>query len=199
MSIPSLQPGVEERGEVRIKLQGSPGDSGVGRPGHLGITEICGEVRGSLPWTASYPEVSGAFLPSESRTLNKKSKPTALVIPKSIQSPNMFFTGDCQMAVVLAEACAAELAYCHLLLTRAGLAGQAIFAAPFWLRMLHPPRFSAGGWVYSYLKLSTGSNCAARAAGTVPKTTPTIDETNIAIIAESPEIGMRYSVKKRTE
>ena len=52
---------------------------------------------------------------------------------------------------------------------------------------------------YSYRRLSTGSSCAARVAGTVPKRTPTTDETTIAIIAESPEIGMRYSVRKRTE
>src|SRR5579863_2773566 len=33
---------------------------------------------------------------------------------------------------------------------------------------------------YSYRKLSTGSSCAARAAGTVPKITPTTEETTIA-------------------
>src|SRR5215469_859969 len=52
---------------------------------------------------------------------------------------------------------------------------------------------------YSYLKLSTGSSCAARVAGSVPKITPTNDDTTIAMIADNPEIGMRYSVKKRTE
>lgn len=52
---------------------------------------------------------------------------------------------------------------------------------------------------YSYRKLSTGSNCAARAAGRVPKMTPTSDETKMAMMADSPEIGMRYSVRKRTE
>ena len=44
---------------------------------------------------------------------------------------------------------------------------------------------------YSYRRLSTGSNWEARVAGTVPKMIPTMDETKIAIIAESPEIGIR--------
>lgn|SRR2546421_12432841 len=52
---------------------------------------------------------------------------------------------------------------------------------------------------YSYLKLSTGSNFAARAAGTVPNRIPTNDETTIATIADNPEIGTRYSVRKRME
>ena len=52
---------------------------------------------------------------------------------------------------------------------------------------------------YSYRKLSTGSSCAALVAGIVPKIIPTSDDTMIAMIAESPEIGMRYSVKNRTE
>src|SRR5262249_20828863 len=52
---------------------------------------------------------------------------------------------------------------------------------------------------YSYRKLSTGSNCAARLAGSVPKIMPTSDDTTIAMIADRPEMGMRYSVKKRTE
>ncbi len=53
--------------------------------------------------------------------------------------------------------------------------------------------------IYSYRKLSTGSNCAARMAGRVPNKIPTSDETTIAMIADRPEMGMRYSVKKRTE
>src|SRR5580765_2570216 len=44
---------------------------------------------------------------------------------------------------------------------------------------------------HSYLRLSTGSSCAARVAGRVPKIMPTSDETTIAMIAERPEIGMR--------
>lgn len=52
---------------------------------------------------------------------------------------------------------------------------------------------------YSYLRLSTGSNCAARVAGTVPKITPTIVETIIAIIADNPEIGIRKAVNQRTD
>jgi len=54
-------------------------------------------------------------------------------------------------------------------------------------------------WRYSYRRLSTGSSCAARAAGTVPKITPTTDETTIAMRPESPVMGTRYSVRKRTE
>ena len=53
--------------------------------------------------------------------------------------------------------------------------------------------------VYSYRRLSTGSSLAARAAGTVPNRIPTSDDTTIATIADRPEMGMRYSVKKRTE
>ena len=52
---------------------------------------------------------------------------------------------------------------------------------------------------YSYLKLSTGSSFAALAAGTVPKSIPTSDDVTIATIADSPEIGIRYSVKNLTE
>src|SRR4029077_5670738 len=52
---------------------------------------------------------------------------------------------------------------------------------------------------YSYRRLSTGSSLAARVAGTVPKRTPTREDTTMATIADSPEMGMRYSVKKRTE
>src|SRR5262249_42848559 len=52
---------------------------------------------------------------------------------------------------------------------------------------------------YSYRRASTVSSCAARVAGTVPKIIPTPDATRIAIIADSPETGIRYSVKKRTE
>src|SRR5579863_7781528 len=52
---------------------------------------------------------------------------------------------------------------------------------------------------HSNRKLSTGSSFAARAAGTVPNRMPTIAETTIATIAESPEIGIRYAVRKRTE
>src|SRR5580765_6338974 len=44
---------------------------------------------------------------------------------------------------------------------------------------------------HSYLRLSTGSSCAARVAGRVPKIMPTSEETTIAMIAERPEIGMR--------
>ena len=44
---------------------------------------------------------------------------------------------------------------------------------------------------YSYRRLSTGSSCEARVAGTVPKMIPTIEDTTIAMIADSPEIGMR--------
>ncbi len=54
-------------------------------------------------------------------------------------------------------------------------------------------------YLYSYLKLSTGSSFDARVAGTVPKIMPTKDETKIATIADKPEIGIRYSVRKRTE
>src|SRR5579864_7554461 len=46
--------------------------------------------------------------------------------------------------------------------------------------------------IYSCRKLSTGSSCAARVAGNVPKMTPTSDDTTIAMIADSPEIGMLY-------
>jgi len=42
---------------------------------------------------------------------------------------------------------------------------------------------------YSYRRLSTGSSCDARVAGTVPKMIPTIDDTMIAMIADSPEMG----------
>lgn len=52
---------------------------------------------------------------------------------------------------------------------------------------------------YSWRKLSTGSSCEARVAGTVPKIMPTIDDTTMAMIADKPEIGMRKSVRKRTE
>ena len=48
-------------------------------------------------------------------------------------------------------------------------------------------------------KLSTGSSCAARVAGIVPNTIPTKDETTMAMMAERPEMGMRNSVKNRTE
>jgi hypothetical protein len=44
---------------------------------------------------------------------------------------------------------------------------------------------------YSYRRLSTGSSFAARAAGTVPNRIPTMEETTIATMAESPEIGKR--------
>ncbi len=44
---------------------------------------------------------------------------------------------------------------------------------------------------YSYLRDSTGSSCAARVAGRVPKTTPTMVAAASAIIADSPEIGIR--------
>src|SRR5437773_7268937 len=52
---------------------------------------------------------------------------------------------------------------------------------------------------YSYLKLSTGSSFAARAAGTVPKRIPTSDETTMATIADSPETGTRYCVRNLIE
>src|SRR5437868_2245966 len=52
---------------------------------------------------------------------------------------------------------------------------------------------------YSYLKLSTGSSFAARAAGTVPNRIPTSDEVTIATIADKPEIGILYAVKNLTE
>jgi hypothetical protein len=55
------------------------------------------------------------------------------------------------------------------------------------------------GRLHSYLRLSTGSSFAALVAGTVPNTTPTRDETRIATIADRPEMGMRYSVRNRTE
>ena len=58
---------------------------------------------------------------------------------------------------------------------------------------------SGKGSPHSYLRLSTGSSWAARVAGRVPKIIPTRDETTIAIIADSPEMGMRYSVRNRTE
>src|ERR1700683_1200321 len=58
---------------------------------------------------------------------------------------------------------------------------------------------SIGGNDYSYRRLSTGSNWAARAAGTVPKITPTSDDTKIAITADQALTGTRYSVRKRTE
>src|SRR6185312_13998626 len=56
-------------------------------------------------------------------------------------------------------------------------------------------------WIvfYSYRSASTVSNCAARVAGTVPKMMPTPEATRMAIMAESPETGILYSVKKRTE
>jgi hypothetical protein len=46
---------------------------------------------------------------------------------------------------------------------------------------------------------STGSSCAARVAGSVPKTTPTRVAAASAMIADNPEIGIRYAVKSRTE
>ena len=52
---------------------------------------------------------------------------------------------------------------------------------------------------YSNLRDSTGSNCAARVAGSVPKTTPTSVAAASAMIADSPEMGMRYEVKSLTE
>jgi len=52
---------------------------------------------------------------------------------------------------------------------------------------------------YSYRRLSTGSSWAARVAGTVPKITPTTEDTMIAMMADRPEIGTRYSVRKRME
>src|ERR1041385_5905124 len=52
---------------------------------------------------------------------------------------------------------------------------------------------------YSYLRLSTGSSLAALAAGTVPNRIPTRDETTMATMADKPEIGILYSVRKRTE
>ena len=47
------------------------------------------------------------------------------------------------------------------------------------------------GRYHSYRKLSTGSSLAARAAGIVPNSTPTIPETTIATIAERPDTGTR--------
>ena len=44
-------------------------------------------------------------------------------------------------------------------------------------------------------RLSTGSSWAARAAGTVPKITPTTEDTMMAMTADQPLIGTRYSVK----
>jgi len=44
---------------------------------------------------------------------------------------------------------------------------------------------------YSYRRLSTGSSREARLAGMVPKMIPVIDDTTMAIIADSPEIGTR--------
>jgi len=55
-------------------------------------------------------------------------------------------------------------------------------------------RYSVLGTRYSthsYRKLSTGSSCEARVAGTVPKMIPTTDDTTIAMIADNPEIGRR--------
>jgi hypothetical protein len=43
------------------------------------------------------------------------------------------------------------------------------------------------------------SNCAARVAGSVPKTTPTSVAAASAITADNPEMGMRYEVKSLTE
>ncbi len=84
--------------------------------------------------------------------------------------------------------------------TRATLVDVAISS-----RSVAPPAvFSARGYSlavrhYSNFRDSTGSNCAARVAGRVPKTTPTSVAAASAIIADSPEIGMRYEVKSRTE
>ena len=47
----------------------------------------------------------------------------------------------------------------------------------------------AGPVDYSYLRASTGSNCAARVAGTVPKTTPTMVAAASAITTESHGVG----------
>src|ERR1019366_613290 len=44
---------------------------------------------------------------------------------------------------------------------------------------------------YSYRKLSTGSSWAARAAGMVPNSTPTSDDTSTAMTTDRPEIGIR--------
>lgn len=44
---------------------------------------------------------------------------------------------------------------------------------------------------YSYRRLSTGSSCAARAAGAVPNTMPTRVDTAIAMTTDQPEIGKR--------
>jgi hypothetical protein len=52
---------------------------------------------------------------------------------------------------------------------------------------------------YSNLSDSTGSSCAARVAGSVPNTTPTSVAAAKAMMADNPEIGMRYDVNNRTE
>src|SRR5579859_5466736 len=57
---------------------------------------------------------------------------------------------------------------------------------------LLPPRIRcpAFGLVYSYFSDSTGSICAARVAGTVPKTTPTTSEISSAATIDHGEMGI---------
>src|SRR5215475_10377387 len=66
-----------------------------------------------------------------------------------------------------------------------------------------PAGDSRNAWVptkecYSYLRISAGSNAAALIAGSVPKITPTSDDTAMPTAADNPETGMRYSVVHRT-
>src|SRR5271156_6167585 len=60
-------------------------------------------------------------------------------------------------------------------------------------------QFTSEALSYSYFRDSTGSICAARFAGRVPKMTPTAVEVTSAITTDHGETGRLYEVKKRTE